>query len=293
MGTHLLCLLFAFLPLLLIRQATRIWADSRRENQKNISEIPAAIPSNALIFKGFYAIIFHVYLCLGKVRPFSDNDKQKVLDFRLLHGKENVRMGFFQNTRKPEGLGGKIMVHMMNSGHSSLAEWGFSHIEVQEDFVSLDIGCGGGANIKRLLEKSPLGKVVGIDYSDVSVKKSKKLNQKEIDNSRCEVLQGDVMQLPFEEKTFDLITAFETVYFWPDLRKAFELVYRALKNGGMFMICNEANGENPKDEKWADLIQGMKIYTAEQIKRFLEEAGFADIRIDQNEKSWLCVICKK
>ena len=33
-------------------------------------------------------------------------------------------MSFFENTRKPEGFGGKIMVAMMNVGHSAVARWG-------------------------------------------------------------------------------------------------------------------------------------------------------------------------
>ena len=33
-------------------------------------------------------------------------------------------MSFFENTRKPVGLGGKIMVAMMNFGHSAMAAWG-------------------------------------------------------------------------------------------------------------------------------------------------------------------------
>ena len=32
-------------------------------------------------------------------------------------------MGFFENTRKPQGFGGRIMVKMMNTGHSKLAKW--------------------------------------------------------------------------------------------------------------------------------------------------------------------------
>ena len=67
-------------------------------------------------------------------------------------------MSFFQNTCKPKGIGGKIMVHMMNTGHSSMAEWGFTHMEIQSDNVCLDIGCGGGANVRKLLEKSPYGR---------------------------------------------------------------------------------------------------------------------------------------
>lgn len=31
-------------------------------------------------------------------------------------------MSFFENTRKPEGLGGKLMLAMMNVGHRALAD---------------------------------------------------------------------------------------------------------------------------------------------------------------------------
>ena len=184
-------------------------------------------------------------------------------------------MSFFQNTCKPKGIGGKIMVNMMNSGHSSMAEWGFTHIEIAENNICLDIGCGGGANVKKLLEKSPHGKVTGIDYSEISVEKSQKINKAEISNKRCK------------------ITAFETIYFWPDISGAFKQVYRVLKNTGTFMICNESNGENPKEEKWTKMIQGMKIYNSEQVKKSLEDAGFTDIKIHKNKKGWLCVVCKK
>ena len=191
-------------------------------------------------------------------------------------------MSFFQNTCKPEGIGGKIMVNMMNAGHSSMAEWGFTHIEIRNDYRCLDIGCGGGANVRKLLEKSPYGRVVGIDHSEISV-----------ENKHCEILQGNVMKLPFRKETFDIITAFETIYFWPDINEAFKQVYRVLKVSGTFMICNESNGENSKEEKWTKIIQGMKIYNSEQIKKSLEDAGFTDIKIHKNKKGWLCVVCKK
>ena len=55
-------------------------------------------------------------------------------------------MSFFQNTCKPKGFAGKIMVNMMNTGHAALAEWGLTHIKIRDDDFCLDIGCGGGAN---------------------------------------------------------------------------------------------------------------------------------------------------
>ena len=62
-------------------------------------------------------------------------------------------MSFFENTRKPVGLGGKIMVAMMNLGHSAVARWGLQFLELAPDARVLDCGCGGGANMKRLREK--------------------------------------------------------------------------------------------------------------------------------------------
>ena len=73
-------------------------------------------------------------------------------------------MSFFENTRKPVGLGGKIMVAMMNVGHSAVARWGLQFLELAPDARVLDCGCGGGANMKRLLKKCPQGVVKGIDY---------------------------------------------------------------------------------------------------------------------------------
>ena len=77
-------------------------------------------------------------------------------------------MSFFENTRKPVGLGGKLMVAMMNLGHSPMTRWG-----LPPNAKVLDCGCGGGANIKRLLKKCPHGVVKGIDYSPASVEKAR------------------------------------------------------------------------------------------------------------------------
>ena len=202
-------------------------------------------------------------------------------------------MSFFENTRKPKGFGGKIMVAMMNSGHAGMANWGLQFLDIPENADILDCGCGGGANIKRLLEKCKNGTVKGIDYSEISVEKSRKVNDKAIKNGRCEILQANVLRLPFEQDSFDIVTAFETIYFWPDLQQSFRQIYSVLKSSGTFFICNESNGDTNKDDKWVEKIGGMTIYNDTQIKNILEQTGFSHIQIEKNEKGWICVIAEK
>lgn len=203
-------------------------------------------------------------------------------------------MGFYQNTRKPVGFGGKIMVRSMNICHNPIAKWGFSKLSMRNNLNILDIGCGGGANISTWLRKSKNSHVTGLDYSEVSVAESSKKNKTAIKKNRCEVLQGDVSDMPFSDNTFDCISAFETIYFWPGLENCFAEVNRVLKPNGIFMICNGTDGHSDYDEKWLNMIDGMNVYNEEQLRDYLEKVGFTKIKCYNNpDKHWLCIFAKK
>lgn len=202
-------------------------------------------------------------------------------------------MSFFENTKKPEGTGGKIMLIAMNLGHSALANWGISFLDGFSGTKILDCGCGGGANIKKLLKKYPKAKVDGVDHSVISVRKALLHNLDDVMGGRCEGYKASIDSLPLEDSSFDLVTAFETVYFWQDLHKSFCEIHRVLKSGGTFLICNECNGENKKGDKWTKIIDGMTIYKDVELKTAIEHAGFYDICIHKNKKGWLCVTARK
>lgn len=186
-------------------------------------------------------------------------------------------MGFFSNMRKPEGKLGNIQLKSMNKEHTPVSLWGLKHLNISPDDIVLDIGCGGGMNINRMAQTAK--KVYGIDYSIESVNLSKEVNEDLIREGRVEVHEGDVMDLPFDDDTFDIVTAFETVYFWPDIIKSFGEVKRVLKPGGMFLIGCESNGTNNLAMKFFDKVIDMTFYEDKDLREFLGNNDFKDITV--------------
>ena len=207
-------------------------------------------------------------------------------------------MGIFRKyinqTRKPEGLLGRLMIDGMNSGHKKLAEWGRSHLAGIPASAILELGCGGGLNAGELLSLYPEAELTALDYSELSVERTKEHNRKAIEEGRCTVVQGNVASLPFASDAYDLATAFETVYFWPGLEKCFSQVCRVLKKGGAFLICNESDGKDETSLKFESMIDGMKCYTPEALSDALKAAGFSETEARHHpSEPWITVLARK
>ena len=186
-------------------------------------------------------------------------------------------MGIFDNMRKPKGKLGNIQLKSMNKEHTPVSLWGLKHLNIKSDDVILDIGCGGGININRMTKKAK--KVYGVDYSIESVKLSREVNRQEIYDGKVEVLKGNVADLPFEDDTFDIVTAFETVYFWPDIEKSFGEVKRVLKPGGIFLIGMESNGNDNMVMKISEKLIDMTVYNDEELTGFLKNNEYSKITV--------------
>ncbi len=186
-------------------------------------------------------------------------------------------MSFTDNFGNPKGLLGRLMLVTMEREHLPIAKWAFPQLEIPQSGKICDIGCGGGYNVRRLLEKSEGAKVYGIDISEESVRKAKKINRAEIGN-RCEILQGSAEKLPFSDGELEFITAFETVFFWKNIEKCFAEVRRVLKSGGTFAVIN--NYGDPKIN-WEKKVPCMKRYKASQIKTMMENAGFGELSVSE------------
>lgn len=198
---------------------------------------------------------------------------------------------FLENFRKPkDNFGGRFMLKSMNKGHEKLASWGRSYLEIKKEYTVLDLGCGGGRNIEYFLTKG--NKVYGIDHSETSVKMASEINKEAIESGRCQISVGDVRSLPFENESIDIITAFETIYFWDDIEECFKEIYRLLKNGGQFLICNEVSSMDRRDVRILAHKIEMRVYTPDDLTKMLTNIGFCcDYHLDG--KKQLAFIGKK
>lgn len=171
----------------------------------------------------------------------------------------------------------------MNEEHSELTNLGFSFLDIPLDAICLDVGCGGGRTVHKLARFAPEGKVYGVDVSETSVKSTKRFNRKDVKKGNVEVLLANVLKLPFERDTFDVVTAVETFYFWEDKEGAVKSVYDVLKKGGVFIIMLDAYADGTDDAKEIVDEINLELNTPEQLETWLTNAGFTT-RVVRNGK---------
>jgi len=200
--------------------------------------------------------------------------------------------------QKPHGWLGRLTLHRMNKSHSKLTDWGVSHLTIPPHFTILDAGCGGGRTISKLAALATQGHVQGIDYSAESVAVSQKLNATAIAAGRVQIQQASVSQLPFADNTFDLVTAVETHFWWPNLATDLHEIFRVIKPGGQFAIIAEVYKGAPATasrlvEKFAAQT-GLKILTPDEHRELLAASGFTTIQIDTiPNKGWIFALAQK
>ena len=186
----------------------------------------------------------------------------------------------------------------MNSRHSKVTDWGLAKVSVENGSAILDVGCGGGRTLSKLAAAAGQGKVYGVDFSDESVAVSKKINAQWIRDGRVEVQQAAVSQLPFPDEMFDLVTAVETHFWWPDLPRDLKEVFRVLKAGGRVAIIAEVyKGANTRTAKMIEMYAakvGMTLLGVDEHRALLSGSGFSDVEvIVEEQKGWIFASGKK
>lgn len=195
----------------------------------------------------------------------------------------------------PHGEDGRKVLEAMNDHHVPLWDWCLSKMPKGMDGSVLDIGCGGGGFINRMSERYPFAMFFGVDISEDALGMTLDTNREMSDEGGLELHLASVDDLPFEEGSFDLVTAMETYFFWPDLGKALEEVSRIVSPGGVFVIGSEVGVESFDDPYVADSLRdyGTRLVSNDDLVSMMDSAGF-DVRMyTVPENRWVVFVGTK
>lgn len=103
---------------------------------------------------------------------------------------------------------------------------------LRDEMRVLDVACGTGYGTNLIREKGC--QVIGVDIDN------QQINLNQATWSECQFRHGDVLQLPFEENSFDAVVSFETLEHVTDGDRFFSEIKRVLQPNGL-LICSTPN----------------------------------------------------
>ncbi|TCZ77866.1 class I SAM-dependent methyltransferase [Paenibacillus albiflavus] len=183
----------------------------------------------------------------------------------------------------PTGFVGSVVTKIWSNYFRDLSEWTLASVDLDEQHTILDVGFGGGANIKYIKEHNNESIVYGIDVSEEAVKTATDLNRKYVDSGEVILTINDVAYMQFEDELFDLVVATQTHIYWEELEKGLSECYRVLKHNGTLLITSEIDKieyhlpeyKNPND-----------------FVSLLGATGFTDVNV-KTSNNYVAFICKK
>lgn len=110
-----------------------------------------------------------------------------------------------------------------------------SGIRTDGQWHILDAGSGRGYMSLMIAESNPHVAVTGVDYSTMQVCRAEKLRRQR-NISRCTFTRGNVMNLPFPDRSFDAAVSIGSIKHWPDGVRGLMEIARVLKPGGWLII---------------------------------------------------------
>ena len=160
-----------------------------------------------------------------------------------------------------------------------------------EGSMVLEAGCGVGAQTITLAKNSPQAKITSLDISEPSLNHARALINKEgFSNVNFQV--ADIMNLPFDDETFDHVFICFVLEHLPHPLDALSSLKRVLKKGGSITVIEGDHGScyfHPETEAaiatWKCLIKIQKDLNCNplmgrELYPLLTEAGFKNIEVD-------------
>ena len=152
-------------------------------------------------------------------------------------------------------------------------------LSLRPNTAVLDVGCGTGRFLARMLEANPSIAATGLDLSSGMIEQAQ-TNLEAFGNRVC-LIRGDSEKLPFGDNAFDAVTCVHSFHHYPHQGRVLREMHRVLKPGGQLVIV-DAN----RDSWWGWLVFDGVVRTieglihhcsAQQFEGLFESAGFEEI----------------
>ena len=162
----------------------------------------------------------------------------------------------------------------------------FDLVDIEDGDEVLDLGSGSGTDVfVAALHAGDAGSVTGLDMTAQQLEKARTLRD-DAGMEQVSFEHGYIEDLPFDDRTFDVVVSNGVINLSPDKAQVFEEAYRVLAPGGRLalsdIISEEVMPESIKNDEdlWAACIGG-----AEQIDRYttaIEAVGFSVTDVREN-----------
>lgn len=160
---------------------------------------------------------------------------------------------------------------------------------IKEGETVIDLGSGGGFDCFLASKKvGTKGYIIGVDMTPEMISKSRVMSRK-YRYRNVDFRLGEIENLPVADNTGDVIISNCVINLSPNKQRVYNEAYRVLKKGGRIAISDivlirELTKEMKQDEKlYCGWVTGAS--SVEELKLYLEKAGFSDIRIETKEVS--------
>jgi ubiquinone/menaquinone biosynthesis C-methylase UbiE len=183
-----------------------------------------------------------------------------------------------QQYKTPKGLVGIYFGEKMVLQHKIETMWTLKLLDLKENDLALELGCGAGYAIKKAICDSAVQKVVGLDLSKTALISARNRNRSNIKSGRAEFVQGNVVNLPFQDNMFSKVFSIQSIYFWDTLQETVMEIYRVLKEKGSIVITLS-------DGKDGNSWTGIQAMLSEELIPIMKCIGFLNIEMKQGPSS--------
>lgn len=177
----------------------------------------------------------------------------------------------------PRGVIGKVCCIIMNTMNKAMYRSLIVVLNNKRNRTILDIGFGNGYLIHRLAQNKG-NEIYGIDTSRDMLVLASKRNERAIQEQRVKLSIGDCCCLKFADQSFDIVTAVNTIYFWPDALQGLCEISRVLKKEG---VCYNVVYSKKWLKKFSYTQYSFRFFEKEDYLKLGKEAGFSKVEIDE------------